>query len=166
MGSKTGETMNKIEEFIKKHLYFLQKEYNFRVIDSKTSNVFGGDSVIRLEGFGLRISISTDRGYIYFYFQGVFDEKKNNWYDLDVVESYIKNPSMYQLGKAENPSDPVFQKEREFKEARFIKDNIHRIIEIFSKENIVESTRTMNQLRTQRGRLLFPRKRNGKQKKN
>lgn len=166
MGFKTGETMNKIGEFMKKHLEFLQKEYDFKVISLKTSNVFGGDSVIRLEGAGLIISISTDRGYIYIYFQGVFDEKKNNWYDLDIVESYINNPSTYYLGKQENPSDPIFQRKRELKEARFIKDNIHRIIEIFSKENIKETTTTMNQLRTQRGRLLFPRKKNGKQKKN
>jgi hypothetical protein len=147
--------MKNLKDFLNEYCSYLYDSYNFKLAELQPKD----SNITILESSEIRIKIVSERGSIYFDFQGKDDEKKNDWYDLDVVRNYIKNPNHYELdgsySKISNPYDLKLQDERVINESQYIKDNIKKIIDIFSKLNIDNSKKAMKKLRNQRAKILF-----------
>lgn len=111
--------MTQLLKFIITFLSALFDEYGFFIKESKNSgNRFTGASVL-ISSDEVEIFLAIEREEITAYFRSLFDKRKNNWYSLDTVLSF--------LGYA-NASGVIDKRN-----SNLIRDELSRIINRFSK---------------------------------
>jgi uncharacterized protein YktA (UPF0223 family) len=143
--------MKKTQKFVNQYLKFLNI--------SNEQMVPKDDSVILKINVEIELKLSDERGAIYFDFRNAGKVRGNEWYDLDIIRSFIQNPSLYELGNIyledANPYDLKLQDERALREVTFLKNNIKKIIEMFSSSRNTETFKAMKKLRNQRAKKLY-----------
>ena len=134
--------MDKILRFLLKHCSFLYKEYGYKFTDSRVSDSFGGDAFLALSSDSLKVRFCLDRGQLFFDFQSKHKNGSNSWYSIDIVRQLVtKEESYFSLMDKEN--------------AIFLKRNIDKIHELFSNQQIKETTKELNKLKRIRSKKLF-----------
>ena len=134
--------MEEFTQYVKKNFSFLFSPYQFQLIESQSSESFGNALVI-LKHEDLLIKIVKDRDQIFLDFQPVSKKGKLNWFSIDIVKQMI-------TGKIE-PSSEMNPKNTEF-----LKNNLNKIAEIFSKESTPDTIQELKKLERERAKRLFP----------
>ncbi len=78
--------MTAILEFLVAHLAFLYAPGRYRFVDSLTSESFGGDAYLVLEGDALRLRFISDRGQLLLHFEPL-DGKES--YSIDLLRRLL-----------------------------------------------------------------------------
>ena len=134
--------MEEFIQYVKKHFSFLFSPYQFRIIESQSSESFGNALVI-LEYEDLLLKIVKDRDQIFLDFQPASKKSKLNWFSIDIVKQMI-------TGKIE-PSA-----EMNSRNVEFLKDNLDQIKQLFSKENTLDTIKVLKKLERELAKRLFP----------
>jgi hypothetical protein len=149
-----------IIDFINKYCQFLIDDYNFNVVKSVANEYSSTSGDIYLESNELKINIEVERGAIFILFHGKISQTRNDddyWFDVDVLRSFLQNPSKYTKGNFLpddfDSYDLEMQKSRTIKEVRYIQDNMPKIIEIFADSRINENIILLKKLRNQRAKI-------------
>jgi hypothetical protein len=99
--------------------------------------------LVILEKENLLIRVVKDRDQIFIDFQSLSKKGKLNWFSIDIVKQMI-------TGKIE-PSAEMNPRNIEF-----LKNNLDKIKQIFSKENTSETIKKLKKLESDRAKRLFP----------
>ena len=134
--------MEEFIQYVKKHFSYLFSPYSFRIIESQSSESFG-NALIILEYEDLLLKIVKDRDQIFLDFQPASKKGKLNWFSIDIVKQMI-------TGKIE-PSAEMNPKNTEF-----LKNNLDKITQIFSKESTPNTIQELKKLERERAKRLFP----------
>ena len=134
--------MEEFTQYVKKNFSFLFSPYQFQLIESQSSESFGNALVI-LKHEELLIKIVKDRDQIFLDFQPASKKGKLNWFSIDIVKQMI-------TGKIE-PSAEMNPKNTEF-----LKNNLDKITQIFSKESTPDTIQELKKLERERAKRLFP----------
>ncbi|URA09146.1 hypothetical protein [Thermospira aquatica] len=148
---------NIFDLFISRECNFLITEYGFKLIGIQHSHSFG-NAVATFESDLLILRIVKDREQYSFEFMGKLD-KKNDWYDLDIIllaiEGATKYPSEKRKVNIEDLYDPAKQIQKARKNIAILRTKMSEIINLFKEDKIEESIDKMNKLRNQRAKILF-----------
>ena len=134
--------MEEFIQYVKKHFSFLFSPYQFRIIESQSSESFGNALVI-LEYEDLLLKIVKDRDQIFLDFQPASNKSKLNWFSIDIVKQMI-------TGKIEQTA------EMNPRNIEFLKDNLDQIKQLFSKENTLDTIKVLKKLERELAKRLFP----------
>ena len=134
--------MEDFPQYVKKHFSILFSAYHFRIIETESSESFGNALVI-LNHKDLLLKIVKDRDQIFLDFQPSSKKGKFNWFSIDIVKQMI-------TGKIE-PSAEMNSKNIEF-----LKNNLDKITQIFSKESTPDTIQELKKLERERAKRLFP----------
>lgn len=135
--------MNEILKFLIEFCSFLYERDGFRFIDSAVSKSFGNAAII-LGTSDLNIRFTRERGQLFADFKSNHYGKINaySWYSIDVVRQLITGENQYYSIMNED-------------NAIFLKENINKIISIFSEPNVQETIMRLKKLERIRAKKIF-----------
>ena len=133
--------MEEFQQLIIKKCAFLFSSNPFQVIDSDSSESFGNAFLI-LERGDLRLQFVKDRNQIFLDFQPSSKKGKLYWYSIDVVKQMI-------TGEIESSAEIITRN------IEFLKTNLEKIEQLFSKNNVDDTVKKLKQLERERAKRLF-----------
>ncbi|MGD2092869.1 MAG: hypothetical protein PVH61_42295 [Candidatus Aminicenantes bacterium] len=133
--------MKVILTFILNHCLYLFEKYGFRFVDSLYSKSFGGDAYVTLESESMRMIFTYDRAQLLLEFSSK-KKKKSNLYSIDLISQFI-------TGKVE------YSALLDARYARFLLENMEKIVDAFSEENFEQTLTELNKLEKQRSKRMF-----------
>ena len=134
--------MEEFRKLIMKKCAFLFSTNQFQIIDSGSSESFGNAFLI-LERGDLRLQFLKDRDQIFLDFQPSSKKGNLNWYSIDIVKQMITSEI--------EPSAELISRNLEF-----LKTNLDKIEQLFSKTNVDNTIKKLKQLERERAKRLFP----------
>ena len=133
--------MKVILTFILNHCLYLFEKYGFRFVDSLYSNSFGGDAYVTLESDSMKMLFTYDRAQLLLEFAST-KTKKLRWYSIDIISQFI-------TGKVE------YSALLDDRYARFLANNMEKIVNAFSEENIERTLTELNKLAKETTKRMF-----------
>jgi hypothetical protein len=147
-----------LTEFVREYCSFLEA-HGFVVIDLETSESFGSDAVMVLDGSHMQIKIVKDREEMAFYFLSKSDTRRNNWYDLDIVKNAVAKRDRYVSDNSLRDFTDLYDSDKQqaaaAANAEYIRQNVDKIVALFAVPQFRGSKAALNKLRSQRARVLF-----------
>jgi hypothetical protein len=135
--------MKVILTFILNHCLFLFENYGFRFVDSLYSDSFGGDAYVTLESEYIKMRFVYDRAQLTLEFASRKKQKASwCWYSIDLISQFI-------TGKIESSSL------LDVRYARFLLENMGKIVDAFSDENIDRTLDELDKFARARAKRLF-----------
>ncbi len=139
--SEEVASMDEILEYLISYCSFLYERNRFRFVDSMVSDAFGGDSLLVLASEELQLRFVRDRGQLFLDFRTARQKGDKGWYSIDLVRQLITGEREYHsLMNEEN--------------ARFLKENLDTIEQLFSERNIKDTLSSLKELRRKRSKRL------------
>lgn len=132
--------MNEILKYILAYCSYLYNDYGFIFTDSEVASSFGGDALLIMESDTLKMRFISDRSQLFLDVSAV--SKNSEWYSIDLIRQMITGETDYFSLLDEN-------------NAKFLRNNIDKIIECFDKNNINNTTKELKKLKLIRNKKLF-----------
>lgn len=131
--------MKRILVYIVSYMGFLWADAAFKIVDSEVTTHNGGDAALFIESSTLRLRFICDRTQLFLDLQPTVTTKPNEWFSVYLVRRMLTGDS----------SAPTLLAEAD---ARFLKDNLSRLEQVFSEEQWAETSSRLRQLRIRRSR--------------
>lgn len=158
METNTKKLNEKIPKYMKINFNFIIDDYGFKIVDASSSESFGGNEIVILNANGLFIKIVKDRDQYTYYFGTNVDEKEE-WYDWDIIENYLKGNKKYLSEDSDDDTslmyDTKYLLEKAKSELKIINQNFVKILAIFNDENKIATKKILNKYKNQRAKLLY-----------
>ena len=131
--------MNELLQFMIQHYSFLWNDLGATFVDSQLR---GGDALLILEQGDLRIRFVRDRAQLFLEFQSRFRRPAEEWFSLEVLRYFLTG-----VASDNEVIDGA--------EAAFLRDNIGRIGEAFSRSRHKVTEKTLHEYKKTRSQRIF-----------
>lgn len=134
--------MDEILKFLLNDLSFVYKIHEFRIVNSKSSNTFGGEGYLILRSNSLEMRIVNDRGQLFLDFRHVSGKSTSDWYSIDLVNQLL-------TGNIRETA------EMDGQYVSFLSEFLPEIVSVFDPTKIENTVSNLKKLKVVRAKRIF-----------